>query len=51
MIKESAVSPKATEDLDAIADYFYTRNVNAGENLFAQFVSIRLSPQVLETFE
>ena len=32
------LSPEATKDLNAIADYFATRNVDAGEMLFKQFI-------------
>ena len=32
------LSPDATKDLNAIADYFTARNVDAGEKLFQQFV-------------
>jgi toxin ParE1/3/4 len=32
------LSPTATQDLDAISDYFCDRNVSAGEKLFEQFV-------------
>ena len=33
------LSPDATNDLNAIADYFTAQNVDAGEKLFKQFVS------------
>ncbi|GAB4182662.1 MAG: type II toxin-antitoxin system RelE/ParE family toxin [Coleofasciculaceae cyanobacterium] len=31
------ISPSASRDLNAIADYFLTRNVDAGERLFHEF--------------
>jgi toxin ParE1/3/4 len=31
------ISPSASRDLNAIADYFLTRNVDAGEKLFHEF--------------
>lgn len=31
------ISPSASRDLNAIADYFLTRNVDAGERLFQEF--------------
>lgn len=32
------VSPTASRDLDAIGDYFVTRNIEAGERLLREFV-------------
>jgi toxin ParE1/3/4 len=32
------ISPSASRDLNAIAEYFLTRNVDAGEKLFQEFV-------------
>lgn len=31
------ISPSATKDLNQIADYFLTRNLEAGEKLFKEF--------------
>lgn len=31
------IAPSASRDLDSIADYFLTRNVEAGEKLFQEF--------------
>jgi toxin ParE1/3/4 len=31
------ISPSATQDLKHIADYFFTRNIEAGEALFQEF--------------
>lgn len=31
------IAPSASRDLNAIADYFLTRNVDAGESLFYEF--------------
>jgi len=31
------ISPSASRDLNAIAEYFLTRNVDAGEKLFQEF--------------
>jgi toxin ParE1/3/4 len=31
------LSRQASQDLDAIADYFLTRNIEAGESLFKEF--------------
>lgn len=31
------ISPETSQDLDAIADYFLTRNVDTGERLFREF--------------
>jgi toxin ParE1/3/4 len=31
------LSKQASQDLDAIADYFLTRNIEAGESLFKEF--------------
>lgn len=31
------VSPEASQDLNAIADYFVARNIEAGERLLAEF--------------
>lgn len=31
------ISPSATKDLNQIADYFLTRNLEVGEKLFREF--------------
>jgi toxin ParE1/3/4 len=31
------ISPAASQDLDEIADYFLSRNIEAGEQFFAEF--------------
>ena len=34
------ISPSATRDLNQIADYFLTRNLETGEKLFKEFMVI-----------
>ncbi len=36
-MKRYIISPETSQDLDAIATYFLTRNVDAGERLFREF--------------
>ncbi len=36
-MRRCEITQRATQDLDAISDYFLDRNIDAGERLFRQF--------------
>jgi len=36
-VSQYLISPSATQDLNAIADYFLSNNIGAGEKFFEEF--------------